>query len=448
MSVLKLAVWSDDARVGEIGFDAEADLWSLEYDAEWVAADDSFPLSPRLPLNLAAGETYGSQTIRRLLQNLLPEGQILDDVARANGVGKGNVFALIHALGSETTGAFRFLPVDADGLNQPEQPPREVTLAELDSKVKARNWEPFAKWDGQVRMSIAGQQDKIALYVERDQEGRISRMLLPDAPYASTHLVKPEPTSDALPHLVANEHFCMSLAKKLGFPVANVEILRLPAPALMIERFDRLLQGPSDRVQRLHIIDACQALDMPVTAKYEKSMGNLAEYREGVSLPKLFSIIDLVPAKAKSTLGMLRWVLFQLLISNFDAHGKNFSFLVGRNHLELAPWYDLVCVAAYPALSQEYAMAFGDTFAQSELTPYEFGHFAALCNLPTSVVRKEASKLAKTASAVAFQLAEDGPYEGEEKEFVQRLAQYISKQATWLAELATNLSKTRPSDYD
>ena len=57
MSVLKLAVWSDDARVGEIGFDAEADLWSLEYDAEWVAADDSFPLSPRLPLNIAAGET-------------------------------------------------------------------------------------------------------------------------------------------------------------------------------------------------------------------------------------------------------------------------------------------------------------------------------------------------------------------------------------------------------
>ena len=66
MSVLKLAVWSDDARVGGIGFDTDADLWSLEYDPGWIASDDSFPLSPRLPLNLATGDTYGSQTIRRL----------------------------------------------------------------------------------------------------------------------------------------------------------------------------------------------------------------------------------------------------------------------------------------------------------------------------------------------------------------------------------------------
>jgi serine/threonine-protein kinase HipA len=78
------------------------------------------------------------------------------------------------------------------------------------------------------------------------------------------------------PHLVVNEHFCMSLAKRMGLPVADVSIYRTPRPVLVVSRFDRVvLEGANGPVvQRLHIIDACQAADLPVTYKYERNFGS------------------------------------------------------------------------------------------------------------------------------------------------------------------------------
>ena len=69
-------------------------------------------------------------------------------------------------------------------------------------------------------------------------------------------------------HIVVNELFCMRLAKKIGLKVANVELRRFDKhPTLLIERFDRVYQ--KDFVERLHIIDGCQMLDLPPTYKYE-----------------------------------------------------------------------------------------------------------------------------------------------------------------------------------
>ena len=92
--------------------------------------------------------------------------------------------------------------------------------------------------------------------------------------------------------MVANEHFCMSLAARLRLPVAPVSIRRLPEPVLLIERFDRVVDWDSAQthharaVRRLHIIDACQALDLPSTFKYERNLGagqDVRNIREGVS---------------------------------------------------------------------------------------------------------------------------------------------------------------------
>jgi hypothetical protein len=80
---------------------------------------------------------------------------------------------------------------------------------------------PLAVWDGKVRMSIAGVQDKLMVYLDRSlDEG--GRMFLAEPPLASTHILKPEPGRTVTTHLVVNEHFCMSLAKRMGLPVAEV----------------------------------------------------------------------------------------------------------------------------------------------------------------------------------------------------------------------------------
>lgn len=95
--------------------------------------------------------------MRRFIENLLPEGRALDIAASANGVAKTNVYGLIHELGAETTGAFRFLPDGVDGaIEQPFNELRQVSLAELDRRIADRDTEPFVVWDGKVRMSVAG----------------------------------------------------------------------------------------------------------------------------------------------------------------------------------------------------------------------------------------------------------------------------------------------------
>jgi serine/threonine-protein kinase HipA len=95
-------------------------------------------------------------------------------------------------------------------------------------------------------------------------------------------------------------------------------------------------------------------------------------------------------------LGLLRWAIFQVLIGNTDAHGKNVSFFCDERGLRVAPAYDLVCMEALDAgFSNVYAMAIGDAFSEEELTPYEWAHFAYLCKLPFRLVAHELEALAK-----------------------------------------------------
>ncbi len=275
---LGLSLWAHDRHVADITHVPLDDTWALAYTPQWRADRNAFALSPALPLS-PAEHGYRSATIRRFLENLLPEGRALDIVASSRGVAKSNIYGLIQALGSETTGAFRFLPQGEDGTRpQSPQVARVITLAELDQRIAERAQRPFVEWDGKVRMSIAGYQDKLPVFLDGDpQEG--GRIILPDYPLASTHLLKPQPDGPDLPHMVVNEHFCMSLAHRLGLPVAPVSILRTPQPVLVVERFDRLVRRARGgvRVDRRHIIDVCQAADLPVSFKYERQIGSTGE---------------------------------------------------------------------------------------------------------------------------------------------------------------------------
>jgi serine/threonine-protein kinase HipA len=51
------------------------------------------------------------------------------------------------------------------------------------------------------------------------------------------------------------------------------------------------------------------------------------------------------PAVARSRL--FGWLVFNVLVGNSDAHLKNLSFLVSHEGVQLAPFYDLLSVAAY-----------------------------------------------------------------------------------------------------
>lgn len=440
-----LVLWADDGCVATMGYEPMTDLWTLAYDLDWVSSRDAFPLSPALPFTPPTSG-YAAGAVKRFVENLLPEGRALDVTATTYHVSKANIFALINALGAETTGAFRFWRA---GERPPAvaTPPREVSRDELNQRLAKRDAMPLAVWDGKVRMSIAGVQDKLMVYVEPPlAEG--GRLYLVEPPLASTHILKPEPERAATPHLVANEHFCMSLARRMGLPAAEVGIYRTPRPVLVVRRFDReVWQSDAGRsVKRLHIIDACQAADLPSTYKYERNFGSgehVRHIRDGVSFQVLFARVDQTVNKAAARLTMLRWALFQFLIGNSDAHGKNFSFFVHRQGLEPALWYDLVSVVQYPAIDHELAMAYGDAFTYAEVTALELADFAKRCGVDRRLLKREAARLAKLAKEHAPAQAIEGDYVNEERAFAAQLGEFIIGQATRLADLADDAAKIK-----
>lgn len=444
-----LQLWAGDRRMAVITHDATADQWQLQYADDWCTDPQAFPLSPVLPLERPA-HAHASASLRRFIEHLLPEGTALDVAARYNGLSRSNVFGLIRALGAETAGALRFEANGAPTLAA--APPRELPLQELDARIGQRAELPLNVWDGRVRMSVAGLQDKLLVYLDRplSEGGRL--WLVDGQPLASTHLLKPDADHPRTPHLAINEHFCMSLAHRMGLPVAEVDLLRTPRPVLVVRRFDRLLEvtptGP--QVKRLHVIDACQACDLPVSFKYERHLGSAPElqnFRDGMSLPRLFGCVNGATKKAATRLTLLRWALFQLLIGNSDAHGKNFSFFVGPGGLLApAPWYDLVSVRQYPQLDTELAMAIGDVFAPTEVAAFPLADFARRCGIDRKLMQREGRRLAKAALGAAAAQAAWAGYQDAERPFIESLAGFVQQQAQWL-ERVTAEAAAVPAKY-
>jgi serine/threonine-protein kinase HipA len=149
-------------------------------------------------------------------------------------------------------------------------------------------------------------------------------------------------------------------------------------------------------IKRHHIIDGCQALNLPPNYKYERIFGSardVAHIRDGASLPKLFDFTTHCENPALTKQQMLDWVLFNILVFNFDAHGKNISFFVGSNGLQLTPFYDLVNIKMYPDFEQDMAMSLGDEFNSNIINAYQLADFADSCQLPRSLVAKRLKHL-------------------------------------------------------
>jgi len=451
-----LHVSTGGEAVGTLRFDAHENRYGFEYARSWEGRRGAYALSPPIPFY---GPPDSPGSVQRFLENLLPEGRALDIVSALSHVSKNNIFALVHVLGKEPVGAFSFLAMDAT----PEEAARaaheqvgvpgrrRVTDDELSERIRLREEVPFPVWDGKVRLSLAGYQDKLQVLVEGDQ------LSLAEGALSSTHLLKPESLNPQLPHMVANEHFCMTLAARLNqaarmhLPVASVAIRRIPEPVLLIERFDRIVQWDESTpnlaraVLRTHIIDACQALDLPSTFKYERNLGSgtdVRNIREGVSYERLFSLLDKMVAPAHTRIFFLRWAILQLLLGNSDAHGKNISFHVTPAGLEPAPMYDLVSVKAYGEnIDGEMAMAFGDVFLAEELTPYALADFAHRTGTPPRQLEREVRAMGHLVLDIAPELAASDVYVGDERALVHQISTFICAQTKRVLELVRDVSK-------
>lgn len=426
MTTYHLHVFDGATAIGTVDYASLEERFSFEYADTWRRERFAYSISPHI---LLAGPAPTSGTVRRFLENLLPEGRALDIVATTHQVARNNLFGLIRVLGQETSGALSFSAEAAAPRAAPMR--REITREEFAARMAERAEVPMSVWDGRVRLSIAGHQDKLAVYMEDE------RMFLVEGALASTHILKPQPAGDRLPMLVANEHFCMQLARRLGLSVADVAILRLPDPVLVVERFDR--QRQTQGVRRLHAIDGCQGLDLPAAYKYEHNFGSgrdVAHIRDGVSFERLFSLAAYSVQPAVTRRDLLRWALLQFLIGNSDAHGKNVSFFCTPEGLKLTPSYDLVSVAQYRELDHEWAMAYGDEFRAGKVMPYDWAIFAQRTNTARSLLAREMRRMGSAAAeAASLQLNEPG-YSDAERTFLGGVAAHIEAQAAKIIDMA------------
>ena len=306
-----------------------ANIWSFEYAPGWIAARDAFDLAPSLPRHRATIVDGASERpVQWFFDNLLPEEQAREVFAKEARLAATDAFGLLAYYGRESAGAITLLA--ADETPSSEAGYRPLTNEALHERIAKLPRQSLAA-EAPKRMSNAGAQHKLAI-CKRD-----GALFEPLGSTPSTHLLKPDHVDkESWPSSVANEYFVMHLAARLGLEVPPVQIRYVPDPVYIIERFDRQTQGA--QVRRLHIIDACQALGLDRTFKYQQA-----------TVENLIRCIDLCTNRARARQSLLEWVLFNILTGNGDAHLKNLSFRVHPDGLELAPFYDLVSTESYRA---------------------------------------------------------------------------------------------------
>jgi serine/threonine-protein kinase HipA len=312
---------------------------SLDYTDEAVERwDYGTPvLSVGLPLN--PERKYPPAKVAPFLEGLLPEGAARTTIETRFGVRRGDTFGLVAEIGRDCAGAVTFQPRDDSPPPFPVPPQLEIISdADVTAEIDALSSYPLGA-DDQVRVSLAGQQDKLLL--TRSPEGRWAR---PIGSTPSTHILKPQ--DERYPSLVANEAFCLRAAREVG--LTSIDIDEFDAggrSVLVVSRYDRSVLADGTII-RIHQEDFCQALGIPPreAAKYES--------HGGPSLRAVAAILDTWAGRVEALDQLARVMLFNVAVGNADAHGKNLALLHGPDAgITLAPLYDVISTVYYQSVS-------------------------------------------------------------------------------------------------
>ena len=403
----------------------ERDGLHFAYDPAWIGAARP-PLSQSLPLD---GEPARG-AVHAYFGGLLPEGEPRRLLARRLGVSERNDFALLAAIGGDCAGAITLAP--------PGGPPaageREIEWlddARLADLIATLPDHPMlAGEDGEIRLSLAGAQDKLPVLLE---DGRIG---ITSGRTPSTHILKmPIARFDGT---IVNEALCLLFGSRLGVPTVPAQPRRAGDHAyLLVERYDRWRQ-PDGSFERLHQEDFCQALGIPSERKYE--------VEGGPSLADCFALVRrATTVPAAHTLVLLDAVALNFLVGNHDAHGKNFSLLRSPQETGLAPFYDILSTLAYPNLSRKAAMALGGERRPDYVCRRHLDRLCEAAGLGGATVRRRLRAMAREAPEAARFARATLAQDGWDHPVLDAVLDIIDRRARQLAEIAGPRPARRPA---
>ena len=350
----------------------------FQYAESWLERPAASPLSQSLPLRK---ERFSRNECRGYFGGILPEESKREIMARNLGISARNDYAMLEQIGGECAGAVTFVPT-GEPLPESDYRYRMLSSEELAAVLRELPKRPLLAGDEGIRLSLAGAQDKVAVRVDGDE------ISLPLGGAPSTHILKPG--GDRFEGVVANEALCMKLAAAIGIPTAKVEARTVEGMEyLLVERYDRIYRadpGQEPVLERLHQEDFCQALGIVSEMKYQKE--------GGPSLKQCFALLREVSSTPVIDLSrLLDAVIFNYLVGNNDAHGKNFSLLyrgIGTDDMQvsLSPLYDSLSTVYYPEISRTMAMKLGGEYSSEKVMPRNFEQFAEEAGLAKPMVRR------------------------------------------------------------
>ena len=351
------------------------------YDSEYLKSFDATPISHSLPLR---ADPYGKRQLRPFFAGLLPEETQRQRIASFLGIPESDDFSMLEAIGGECAGALEILP-HGKMPHLAKSTAHPCSDAQIYEIVKSLPYRPMMAGTTGLRLSLAGAQSKLPVMF------RDGRFYLPENGSPSTHILKPE-LSEWFKGIVFNEHCCMKLAGSLGVPAAKTQIVNVgDIPCLLVTRYDRALDEETGTTRRIHQEDFCQALGRAPEQKYQSDGGPLAReivrlIREGWST-----------MPAKDVLAFVDLVVFNAIIGNADAHGKNYSMLYDGRNRRLAPGYDLVSTVYWPALASTPAMKIGGSDSVNSILSGHWRKFAEETGVSATALRARITHLCTAA---------------------------------------------------
>ena len=375
-------------KVGRIDYASHHNEMHFLYNESYLEDIDAVALSYALPLQR---EAFDSDRTTVFFENLLPPDQVRKKIGPILHVSHHNVFGFLKALGGDCAGAISLWPhghAPDSGEEQVKRLDEDEAAAVLGSLRKRPLY--VNGIDG-YRISGAGAQNKL---IARIVDGHIELPLF-GAP--STHIIKP--SVQDYDDSVFNEFFSMRLAEHLGLKTAKSGLMLIKGEVYYwTERFDRETVG--GRIQRLHQEDFCQICGISGELKYEDEGGpSFADCMEAMGKMKI---------ALSDRISFIDRMIFNYLIGNADAHGKNSSILYrGKTGKSLAPLYDVMSTAVYETLSRTNAMSIGGAKTFNNVTRRSFGRMAEEVGMHPQLVFDRMDKIAKAIVPAADKLAKE-----------------------------------------
>lgn len=350
----------------------------FKYDEEYLSSENPRELSASLCLS---EDEYKGQVVEGYFSNLLPDEDKRKEVASIHKISKENTLGLLYKIGGDCAGAVSLYPVDVapefDGLDE-----YELLSADKRNEILLNLHRiPLGTGDEDFRISGSGAQDKL---IARVKDGNI---YLPLRGTPSTDIIKPNiKDHNKVWDSVFNEFFCMNLAKECGLEVPKSYIIYWDdIPYYVVERYDRFIDK-DDNVSRIHQEDFCQALSIDPEKKYESE--------GGPTLKDCYDLLVSIGVPANDKIRFLDMIIFNYMIGNGDAHGKNFSIIYRERLPNVSPCYDVLSDAVYYEDISKHKMAMklgGQKYFSSKVKIENFDKLALDLGIKPDLLRKRIS---------------------------------------------------------